>query len=119
MDDQYAEYLPHIRQRWLAEQASWEARRQQAWRVAHQIAAMLRSQFGANQIMAFGSLTARGPFDGRSDIDLGVSGIKHADFFRAYARAMAISTAFKIDLVDLDDCPSRIRESITQFGVPL
>lgn len=119
MSKQFAEYMPHIRQRWLDEQRSWEQRRQQAWTAARQVAEMLRATFQAEQVIAFGSLTGEGPFDDRSDIDLAVGGISPADFFRAYARAMAVASPFKLDLIDLNDCPEPMQKSISQAGVPL
>lgn len=119
MSEQFASYLPHIRQRWLDEQASWEQRRQQAWLAARQTAEMLRHEFGANQIIAYGSLTAKGPFDERSDIDLAVAGHQSVHFFRAYAQAMRIAAPFKLDLIDLADCPESMRESILKHGVAL
>jgi predicted nucleotidyltransferase len=119
MSEQYSAYLPHIRQRWADEQAGWEKRRQQAWAVARQIAGMLRTIYGADQIIAFGSLIGTGPFDDQSDIDLALSGVSPADFFRAYAQAMAITSTFKLDLIDLDDCSTQMRQTISQSGVPL
>lgn len=119
MSEQFSVYIPHIRQRWLEEQAGWKQRRQQAWAVARQLADMLRVTYGADQIIAFGYLTGQGPFDDRSDIDLAASGIKPSDFFRAYAQAMAVSSTFKLDLIDLDDCPAQMQQSIAQSGVRL
>lgn len=119
MSEQYSAYMPYIRQRWADEQAGWEKRRQRAWTAARQIASTLRAVYDADQIIAFGSLVGEGPFDDRSDIDLAVSGVSPADFFRAYAQAMAFSPAFKLDLIDLDDCPIQMRQSILQSGVLL
>lgn len=119
MSEQYSAYMPQIRQRWLDEQAGWEKRRQQAWTAARQIAGSLRAAYGADQIIAFGSLVGEGPFDDQSDIDLAVSGVSPADFFRAYAQAMSLSSPFKLDLIDLDDCPAQMRQSISQSGVKL
>jgi predicted nucleotidyltransferase len=117
--EQYAAYLPQIKQRWLAEQASWTERRQRAWQTARQIAALLRTKYGAQQVIAFGSLTDSGPFDERSDIDLAVSGIAAADFFTAYAQAMLLSPEFKLDLLELADCPPSVRAGIVARGVEL
>jgi predicted nucleotidyltransferase len=117
--EQYAAYLPQIRQRWLAEQASWTDRRQRAWHTARRIAALLRADFGAEQVIAFGSLTDSGPFDERSDIDLAVSGIAAADFFTAYAQAMLLSPEFKLDLLDLADYPPQLRADIVARGMEL
>lgn len=121
MDTQqtYAAYLPHIRKRWEAEQKGWQERRRQAWIVARQIATMLRDTFGAEEVVAYGSLAGEGPFDERSDIDLAVSGVKSADFFRAYAQAMSLSPAFEVDLIDLADCTQQLREAVLRGGVQL
>lgn len=117
--DAYEAYLPHIKKRWLVEQESWEQRRQQAWTAARRIAELLRVLFGAEQVIAFGSLTDAGPFDARSDIDIAVSGIALEDFFRAYAQAMTLSPDFELDLLDLSDCPQTLRSSILEKGTSL
>lgn len=113
----YADYLPHIKKRWQAKQASWAQRRRLAWDAARRIAEMLHSTHGADQVIAFGSLVGSGPFDGRSDIDLAVAGIAPANFFRAYVEAMTLAGDFKLDLIDLADCPPTIRTSILEKGV--
>jgi hypothetical protein len=64
-------------------------------------------------------VTDSGPFDERSDIDLAVSGITTADFFTAYAQAMLLSPEFKLDLLDLADCPPQVRADIMARGVEL
>ncbi|MCA9968763.1 MAG: hypothetical protein KC425_01035 [Anaerolineales bacterium] len=115
----YADYLPAIKARWQARQASWAARRQQAWGAARQIAALLRARYGAEQVIAFGSLTHDGPFDAHSDIDLAVTGIPTADFFRAYAEAMSLAGEFKLDLLDLADCPPSVQTAVLKQGIPL
>ncbi|MEZ4515173.1 MAG: nucleotidyltransferase domain-containing protein [Chloroflexota bacterium] len=119
MNKLYAQYLPAIKKQWQAEQAGWEQRRQRAWKVARQIAAMLRTAYGAKQIIVFGSLAATGPFDACSDLDLAVSGIPFDKFFRAYVDAMDIAQDFKLDLLDLADCPTTMRESICAKGISL
>jgi predicted nucleotidyltransferase len=92
---------------------------ERAWQTARQIAALLRTKYGAEQVIAFGSLTDSGPFDERSDIDLAVSGVATADFFTAYAQAMLLSPEFKLDLLDLTDCPPQVRADIMARGVAL
>jgi predicted nucleotidyltransferase len=116
--EEFATYLPHVHRRWLAQQAAWKRRQEEAWAVARQIAAILRSQFAAREVVAFGSLVHPGRFDDRSDIDLAVSGIPPAAFFRAWAAAGA-SCPFELDLVDLADCSPALRDLIEGEGVPL
>ncbi|KAA3661456.1 MAG: nucleotidyltransferase domain-containing protein [Chloroflexi bacterium] len=119
MDISYRDYYPYIKKKWEAEQRGWQQRREQAWIVARQAANLLRSEFGARSVMAFGSLIGSGPYDARSDIDLAVSGIAIEDFFRAVAHTMSVSSDFKIDVVDLVDCSEEIRKTIMQKGVEL
>jgi len=116
--EEFAAYLPHIRRRWLVHQASWRLRQEEAWAVARQIAALLRADFTASQVIAFGSLVYPGRFDDRSDIDLAVSGILAGDFFRAWAAAGA-ACPFDLDLVDLGDCSPALQKIIVQEGVAL
>lgn len=114
----YEAYLPHLRRRWLARQAEWQRLQQEAWSSARQVAGILYQQFGARQVVAFGSLLRPGRFDDRSDIDLAVAGIPAAHFFRAWAAAGA-GCPFELDLVDLADCAPTLRVHIEQEGVLL
>lgn len=84
--------------------------------VAHEIAQEFIRRFGATKVVAFGSL-ARGDFGSRSDIDLAAWGIPPVDYYRAVAFASGFSTAWKVDLVDADDCPASLREVILLEGV--
>ncbi len=117
-DTTFAEYMPHIRQRWLDEQASWQHRRARAWESARRAAEVLRAQYSATKILAFGSLVQSGRFDDRSDIDLAVEGVPAAKFFRAWADAERVSK-FEMDLVDLSDCPEGLEKEIFRAGVSL
>jgi predicted nucleotidyltransferase len=50
-------------------------RREDAWRVARIASEMLKKQFGATRVAAFGSLASKKAFTKWSDIDLAVWGI--------------------------------------------
>jgi uncharacterized protein len=115
-EDDFSAYLPHIRRRWLAQQAAAERQRQAAWVAAREVAALLRAQFGAERVVAFGSLVRAGTFSERSDIDLAVSGISPAAFFKAWAAAGAVCP-FELDLVDLRDCSPALRQLIEGEGI--
>lgn len=116
--ESFAEYMPHIRRRWEREQAGWQERRARAWEDARRAAALLRDEFGAQRVIAFGSLVQSGLYDERSDIDLAVAGISARQFFRASARAASVCDR-ELDLIDLADCPPSLREQIEEEGVPL
>jgi uncharacterized protein len=118
MNGAFAEYLPYIRARWLREQQDWQNRRERAWESARRAATVLRDQFGARRVIAFGSLVRSGPFDDRSDVDLAIEGVPPGQFFRAGAAAAAVCH-LELDIVDLADCSPRLREAILSEGVPL
>jgi uncharacterized protein len=60
-----------------------ELRRAAAWDLAHRAARLLREEFGATRVVAFGSLAHGAWFEPRSDIDLAVEGIPVEAFWRA------------------------------------
>jgi predicted nucleotidyltransferase len=62
--------------------------------------------------MVFGSLTRRGAFTPWSDLDLAASGIPPDQFYTAVAAVAGLSPELKVDLVDADRCPARIRSRI-------
>jgi uncharacterized protein len=97
-----------VRERW-----------ERAWRVARAAAEALRQQFGATQVIAFGSLARRDGFTPWSDIDLAARGIPPGAFYRAVAAVTGMSPEFKLDLVALEDCQPSLRHAIEQEGVPL
>ena len=119
MPESFAEYMPHIRARQRREQHEWESRREVAWAGAHRAAELLRTRFGARQVIAFGSLVRLGPYDANSDIDLAVEGIVPRQFFRASAVEATAVGQFELDLIDLADCPARLRAEILREGVRL
>jgi len=117
-EEEFAAYLPHVRRRWLAHQAALERRREEAWMAAREMATLLRVRFGAERVVVFGSLVHPGSFSERSDIDLAVSGIPPASFFKAWAAAGDLGP-FELDLVDLRDCSPALHELIEKEGVEL
>ncbi len=116
--EEFASYLPAIRRRWLADQETARQRQTAAWEAARQAASLLRTRFGAQKVIAFGSLVRAGRFSERSDIDLAVAGIPPAEFFRTWD-TVASSCPFDLDLVDLADCSPALRDLLEQEGVAL
>lgn len=89
-----------------------------AMEIAKNIARVLVQRFGADKVVLFGSL-ARGDFSRWSDIDLAVWGVAPEVFFRAVAFACGVSTKWKVDLVDGQDCHDDLKESILREGILL
>jgi len=97
-----------VRERW-----------KRAWGVAQVAAEILREQFGATRVVAFGSLAHRDWFTPWSDIDLAAWGVSPEAFYRAVAAVTAISPEFKVDLVAPEDCQPSLRHVIEREGVGL
>lgn len=94
------------------------ARAHAARRVAHEAAEVLRTWYGATEVILFGSLAEDEAFGMRSDIDLAARGLGRAHF-AALGRLLALSPEFEFDLVDLDSCPQGLCDVILARGVAL
>lgn len=91
----------------------------EAWEVARAAAEMLRREFSATRVVAFGSLVHRDWFTRWSDIDLAAWSIPPELFFRAVAAVIGFSAEFNVDLVPPDDVRPSIRRAIELEGVDL
>ncbi len=94
-------------------------RREEAWRLARQAGALLKEQFQATKVVAFGSLVKDVTFTPWSDIDIAAWGIDPADTLRAIGAAMDISDAPMVNLVDVNTCKPSILTVIEREGVEL
>ena len=94
-------------------------RRQKAMRVARRAAKLLREQFSASKVVAFGSLAHRAWFTARSDIDLMAWGIPPDQYFKAVAVITGLSPDFKIDLVDPDLCSPNLLHAVERDHIEL
>lgn len=85
-----------------------------------QVAAdMLRREFGATRVVAFGSLAHRAWFTRWSDIDLAAWGIPPDQFYRAVAVVTGLSAEFEVNLVSPEDVHPSVRQAIEREGVDL
>jgi uncharacterized protein len=96
-----------------------EQRRQAAWSIARRAAHLLREEFGATRVIAFGSLAHGAWFGPRSDIDLAAEGIPPQVFWRAWCALDHIDSTVDIDLIAIESAPDRLRDEIMHQGVPL
>ncbi len=94
-------------------------RRRRAMIAAHKVAKLLKTEFGASEVILFGSLARRGSFSLYSDIDLAVRGIAPEKFFAASAAIERVDVNFQIDLVELETCPPAVLKKIKKDGKPL
>ncbi len=94
-------------------------RREAGWDVARQAAKLLKEQFGATRVVAFGSLAHGAWFNAHSDIDLMAKGIPAEKFWKAWSALDPISRGFDIDLVTEEETSVKMREVIEHEGVEL
>ncbi|MFO7682144.1 MAG: nucleotidyltransferase domain-containing protein [Chloroflexota bacterium] len=114
-----AEYRAGARQREAERQAALDERFQRAWEVARQGAEILKSQFQAEKVVVFGSLTDRSRFHQRSDIDLAAWGTSEKSYLKALGRVMDVTSEFMVDFVRIEEARDHIRKSIERDGVEL
>ncbi len=90
-----------------------EQRRQEALAIAQQCEQILKQQFGATQVILFGSLAGDAPWHWQSDLDLAVSGLSHADWLQAYGKLETILPPWlSLDLIRLETVDSPVSARI-------
>ena len=114
--EQMAAYQATAQRRRERERQELALRKELAWQVVHRAAALLREQFGATQVMVFGSLVHGYWFSRTSDIDLAAWGLQADDYFVAVAKLQDISSEFGVDLVAMERCKPELREIILREG---
>ena len=87
--------------------------------MARKAAKLLKSEFGAEKIIVFGSLLHESSFTTWSDIDLSAMGIAADKFYAAVAAVADLSSSTKIDFIDLEFCRLSLRDTILKEGVEL
>ena len=111
--------LDAIKKRRAKFSAEIATRRRRAISVARKAAKLLKTNFGAKEVILFGSLARRGSFSLYSDIDLAVRGIAPDKFYAAISAMMDVSVEFKIDVVEPEDCSPAMFKNIEKDGKPL
>lgn len=96
--------------------AQLERRRQVGLNLAKQAASVLKEEFGATQVILFGSLLNT-TFHEASDIDLAVAGLPEKRYFQAVGHLLSLGD-FDFDLVEIQRARPEIIEAISQ-GVAL
>ena len=113
---EYDAYVAAYRRRWAADRAAAIERAAMLRGVSARLGEVCRS-YGATRVILFGS-AARGATRPDGDLDIAVEGVAPEAFFSLYG-ALLTQSPVPIDLVDLDDCPTALRATVTREGVPL
>ncbi len=117
--EKMAEYRATYKKRQEADRKKLDERFERAWETARHGAERLRSDFQAEKVVVFGSLTNRELFHIRSDIDLAVWGLSDDLHWRALGLMLDLSPEFTVDLVSFVDASDSLREAIETEGVEL
>ena len=116
--DELSACRKRLEQVWKS-QVMEESRLHRAWQTAYEVAMLLYEQFGATQVVVFGSLTEPMGFTNRSDIDIAVSGLSTDAYDKAWKMVMDFKSEFKIDFVNFDTSKGRFRERIKYQAIPI
>jgi len=87
-------------------------RRRSALSLAKQAATLLKEEFGATQVILFGSLLTEA-FHESSDIDLAAIGLPENQYFQAVGRLIGLGD-FDFDLVEMENARPEIANAINQ-----
>ena len=93
-----------------------KARRMRAWRVARKAAKILKTEFGVEKVMVFGSLVRPVLFHQRSDVDLAVWGLIGREYYRAVSVLLDIEPSISIDLIAFEDARRAVQDVILKDG---
>jgi len=96
-----------------------ERRKREALEIARKASGLLKTKFGATKVVVFGSLAHDAWFNPWSDIDLASWGILPETFYSAVAAVTGLSPAFRIDLVDGNDCKPAVKKAIEKEGIEI
>ena len=88
--------------------------KEEALREAKRIAEILGEQFGASEVILYGSLAKDAWFDAASDIDLAVKGLGD-NYLTAYGYCLGISR-FNLDIKPYEDMPEKYSKTIAKEG---
>ena len=116
-NSKYAPYIQRVKRENRQQRKKLELRWVQAWDLARDAASRLKTHYGAEKVIVFGSLLHRDRFRSNSDIDIAVSGIPIRGFLRAVYDIALGEKDFDIDIVDIEDCKPYIRKAIEQEGI--
>ena len=94
-------------------------RKHEALELARKASGLLRKEFGATRVVLFGSLAHDVWFNPWSDIDLASWGIAPESFYSAVALVTGLSSFFRIDLVDANDCKPSVQKAIEKDGIEI
>ena len=84
-----------------------------------ELAAAIKTRFGARRVILFGSLAHEAWFRSDSDVDLAVEGLSGEDYLKAWGLAEEIITDRPVDLVEIETASDSMKKAIERYGVEI
>jgi len=109
-------YKATARRRLKREQEQLSLSYSQKWALAKKAARLLKEEFGAQRVVAFGSITQKELFHLYSDLDIAVWGLDEKKYYHAVAPLLEIDPAQRLDLIRIEDARDSLRSVIDQEG---
>ena len=116
--DQLSACRKRLEQLWKSRTVN-EGLLHRAWQTAYQAATLLYEEFGAIQVVVFGSLTEPMAFTKQSDIDIAVSGLSSDLYNKASGKLRYFDEEFTVDLINFDTSKGLFRERIKNQAIPI
>jgi uncharacterized protein len=108
------QYIDYWRNQQARQTKERQVLTQQAWQEVRAIVMLLKQDFGATQIILFGSLLSD-RFDAQSDIDMVVAGIPAEAYFVALSAVNRLSDRW-VDLKPLEALDANFRDRVLATG---
>ncbi len=115
--EQMEAYRRGARERLARARQAAAARREKALLVVRAAARLLKDNYGATRVVAYGSVLDADRFGPRSDIDLAAQGIPPGDFWRAWGAVERLGPEFEINLLALETASDRLLAHINAQGL--
>jgi predicted nucleotidyltransferase len=92
-----------------------------AWEIARAAAKLLKMDYGAKRVVAFGSIVHKTRFTPWSDVDLITWDIPQEDYYDAAGAAMdlGLEAGIKVDVMDSEHCSTEFLEYVDREGIEL
>ena len=111
-------YIDAWKERFKYQKAEREKSQENALSEARRLAGILFEQYKVKRVYLFGSLTREGLSCTIPDIDIAVDGLEGRQYWKAFC-TLTDATTFHVDLVCLEDCSERLKNTINREGILL
>lgn len=115
----YQPYVAYWQQQKAEKRSRLKQRHQEGLKTAKALADILKGDFGATQVVLFGSMLSVNDIRMKSDIDLAVWNLPYDDYIRALAELMNHSGPFGVDLVRIEEAPPSLKRYVLNEGLLL